>query len=145
MKEKLKIEAGKFYRTRDGRKAGIYRTDVNHPEYSIHGYVEFDSVEYPLVWRSDGRYFDTGEHCTDLISEWHESLGFDWDCLPPWCNKCIAMNEDGAWNAYSNEPTPRPWGSYNVYATIIAIPREYQPKNFTGDWTDSLFKNPNLD
>ena len=28
MKEELKIEAGKFYRTRDGRKAGIYKPEL---------------------------------------------------------------------------------------------------------------------
>ncbi len=142
--KKLKIEAGKFYKTRDGRKAGIYRTDVNHPLYSIHGYVIApDGIEYSRCWHSDGKYMSVGGNEENLISEWQDSLNFDWDCLPKWRNKYIAMDENGAWYAYSNEPKQGTWGFCN-YAAIIEIPEEYQPKNFTGDWKDSLFKNPKL-
>lgn len=140
----LKIEAGKFYRTRDGRKAGIYRTDVNHPEYSIHGYViDSDGVEYSLNWRSNGRISSIEEFKIDLIEEWKEPLDFDWDCLPKWRNAYIAMDEDGGWYAFSNEPKQGSCYFYDHATT--GIPKDYQPKNFTGDWTDSLFKNPNLD
>lgn len=71
--KKLKIEAGKFYRTRDGRKARIYRTDVNNHRHSIHGYITApDGVECSSCWYGDGRYFDTWEHSDDLIEEWQE-------------------------------------------------------------------------
>lgn len=144
MKE-LKIEAGKFYRTRDGRKSGIYRTDVNHHEYSIHGYViELNGDEYSVYWRGDGRLFNTEECVIDLIEKWQDPLDFDWGVLPPWCNKCVAMDKTGAWYAFSNEPKLCALGFYN-HDVAIEIPKEYQPKNFTGDWTDSIFKNPNLD
>lgn len=80
----MKIEVGKFYRTRDGRKAGIYRTDANHSEYSIHGYVvELNGDEYSSSWYSDGRYFPTWEHGADLIEEWQE---------PEFINNQISIN-----------------------------------------------------
>ena len=44
-----------------------------------------------------------------------------------------------------NEPTQGILDSYYVDEVSIEIPREYQPKNYTGDWRDSVFKNPNLD
>lgn len=144
MKE-LKIEAGKSYKTRDGRKVGIYRTDANHPEHSIHGYIiEQDGVEYSVVWRSDGRLFSTNDEPYDLISEWEEPLDFDWGVLPPWHNAYIAKSKSGVWYAYSNEPTLGPC-CFHAYGSAISIPKEYQPKNFKGNWEDSLFKNPNLD
>lgn len=143
----LKIEAGKFYRTRDGRKVRIYRTDVNHSEYRIHGYIiSSDGVERSCHWYGDGRYLFAGESGADLISEWEASLEFDWDCLPKWRNGYIAMDADGVWYAYSNEPTQEgAWCCYHNDEAEIVIPKEYQPKNYTGDWTDSVFKNPNLD
>ncbi len=143
--KKLKIKAGKFYRTRDGRKVGIYRTNANHSEDTIHGYtIELNGSEYNRSWTSDGTLFSTRKHGADLIEEWEDPLDFLWDCLPPWHNRYIAMNEDGAWYAYSNEPTQGVLDFYD-YDAIIEIPKEYQPKNFTGNWTDSVFKNPKLD
>src|SRR5690606_38155903 len=103
-----------------------------------------DGLEYPLRWCGDGCLLSTEEHVYDLISEWQTPLEFDWDCLPPWCNKYIAKNEDGTWYAYSNEPTQIPWGFYDGELEI-EIPKDYQPKNYTGYLVDGLFKNPNLD
>lgn len=145
--KKLKIEAGKFYRTRDGRKAGIYRTDVNNRRHSIHGYiVNPDGGEYSSCWYGDGRFFNTWQHSDDLIEEWQSPLYFVWDCLPPWCNKYVAKDISGDWHAYSSKPKlGHCCFHYDFDATEIEIPRDYQPKNFTGDWTDSVFKNPNLD
>ena len=145
--KKLKIEAGKFYRTRDGKKAGIYRTDANHPEDSIHGYViSSDGAEHSISWHGDGKYISREEHGADLIEKWQYPLDFDWGLLPPWCNKYVAKDISGDWYAYSNEPKlGHCCFYYDFDATEIEIPKDYQPKNFTGNWTDSLFKNPKLD
>lgn len=143
---KLKIEAGKFYRTRDGRKAGIYRTDVNTSKRSIHGYViASDGIEYSRYWRSDGMFFNTKKSKVDLIEEWQEPfiLDFDWDCLPYWCNKYVAKNKKGTWLAYSSKPKLCTVDFCN-YDKKTVIPEEYQPKNYTGSWEDSVFKNPNF-
>jgi hypothetical protein len=59
----MKIEAGKFYRTRDGRKIG--------PMKKGHGGVEHKwIVEFGdgMSWKPDG----TSAHCADLIAEWTE-------------------------------------------------------------------------
>lgn len=56
------IEAGKFYRTRDGRKVGpmrIWDADVEHP---------FDDNGSDDVWRRDG----TSIYQPDIVAEWTE-------------------------------------------------------------------------
>ncbi|RAL98698.1 hypothetical protein DOU54_06465 [Agrobacterium sp. MS2] len=61
---KLKIEAGKFYKTRDGRKIGPMERyyDAWHT-----------SFEDGRMWRDDGlRWFETSRGDTDLVAEWVE-------------------------------------------------------------------------
>lgn len=65
----LKLEAGKLYRTRDGRKAfvSIVKSDCN----CVHGMVE----EYyeSITWCLDGRHYSDGKTAhIDLISLWDE-------------------------------------------------------------------------
>lgn len=60
----LRIEAGKHYRTRDGRKVGPMvkwwtYSDVRHP-------WEADDLEDNGLWRDDG----TSEYDPDLVAEW---------------------------------------------------------------------------
>lgn len=59
-KEVLKIEAGKYYKTRDGRKVGPTRTGGQYI------YVEGRSYYY------DGRRCRSHETAGDLISEWQD-------------------------------------------------------------------------
>lgn len=143
--KKLKIEAGKFYRTRDGRKAGIYRTDAKGKR-PIHGYI-VDSEENAFCWYKGGYSFSNRDvkYENDLISEWQEPLDFDWNCLPKWANKYIAADPRGNWFSSNSKITFVRWGLNNQTDILGYIPKEYQPKNFTGNWEDSLFKNPNLD
>ena len=65
----MKIEAGKFYKTRDGRKARIYCLDGG--SLPIHGGVLYENGFCPCQWLEDGR-FDTYESRADLVSEWTE-------------------------------------------------------------------------
>lgn len=60
----MKIESGKFYRTRDGRKVGpIVRH--NSDDFT----EEHDRGQ--LLWRADGlRYFRYNRGPTDLVAEW---------------------------------------------------------------------------
>jgi hypothetical protein len=68
----LKIEAGKCYRTRDGRKAHVLgiRDDVDVP-HPVIGFIEGDKTTH--CWCKDGGYYATSaESGYDLISEWKE-------------------------------------------------------------------------
>ncbi|MBO9108938.1 hypothetical protein J5288_09495 [Agrobacterium sp. S2/73] len=68
----LKIEAGKFYKTRDGRKVGPMVEDKWHDRrYGWTVAHEFNA-EYGKAWRGDGTFHpDVGtQHGADLIAEW---------------------------------------------------------------------------
>lgn len=57
----MKIEAGKYYQTRDGRTAHIVaiRTDLDETDYPVVGYVcGRGGVE---CWCLDGSFYSTGE------------------------------------------------------------------------------------
>ena len=63
----MKIEAGKWYWTRDGRRAYIYKTDARG-ECPVHGYLMGDDRDYPMSWAVDGFWRDT-ETGDDLVEE----------------------------------------------------------------------------
>ncbi len=68
----LKIEAGKFYRTRDGRKVGPMIEDKWHDrDYGWTVEHEFNA-EYGKAWRADGTFHidRSKKHKDDLIAEW---------------------------------------------------------------------------
>jgi len=63
----MKIEAGKYYRTRDGRKVGsmAYMPEGRHFEFP---WVDPEGN----AWKANGQFslFDDGESVHDLIAEW---------------------------------------------------------------------------
>jgi len=64
----MKIEAGKFYRRRDGLKQ---RVDVVWPDWSASGWC--DSSKSIIVWKPDGFISILGStHDKDLLSKWTE-------------------------------------------------------------------------
>lgn len=68
----LKIEAGRFYKTRDGRKVGPMIEDKWHDrDYGWTVEHEFNA-EYGKAWRADGTFHvdRSKKHSADLISEW---------------------------------------------------------------------------
>lgn len=73
---KLQIEAGKFYKTRDGRKAGpALHYDGNPKEYCWR--VPSDGLGH-FVYTSDGRYSTDGYWPeNDLVAEWVEPASND--------------------------------------------------------------------
>ncbi len=68
----LKIEAGKFYKTRDGRKVGPMLVDSWHE--SQYGWTVDHYFESRMgkAWRSDGTFDSTKgrENIADLVAEW---------------------------------------------------------------------------
>ena len=72
----MKIEVGKFYKTRDGKKARIYATDGSG-KHSIHGAVFFDNSWLShrwtsYTWTDEGIYRNGDTDGLDLVSEWEE-------------------------------------------------------------------------
>ena len=69
-------------------------------------------------------------------------LDFDWSALPKWAN-WIAMDQEGDWYYYSDKPQMDDDHPIWVSSEFNdAIPPEYYPKNFTGDWANSLLEVP---
>ena len=65
--DELKLEVGKCYKTRDGRKAFVY---LEVGDY-FRGVVEGDDKIY--VWDGKGQYSNRAMECRlDLISEWSD-------------------------------------------------------------------------
>lgn len=68
------IEAGKFYRTRDGRKARVYATDGANEAHRIHGAIlhhkGWGEGWWNSTWYSDGLASHIDESPSDLMSEW---------------------------------------------------------------------------
>ena len=69
----LRIEAGKFYRTRDGRKVGpMERSYMHDSQYPFSVDHAFDANE-GKAWRKDGTFDPYSQpHPADLIAEWSE-------------------------------------------------------------------------
>lgn len=139
----MKIEVGKYYRTENGDKARIYATD-GELNRQIHGAVLQPDGRWVLMcWASDGKC--THNPFLDLIAEWTEPLDFDPSCLPAWAN-WIVMIENGSWFWHQSQPDMYTEG-YWVGGSIDTkgyIPQQYAPKNFTGDWKDSLYNVSDL-
>ena len=134
----MKIEVGKLYRTRNGRKVRIYATDIEG-ELPIHGafYCPEDSLWKVNAWRENGIDVD---YCPDfdIIGVWKEPLDFDPDCLPAWA-EWIAMDEDRGWRWFEDKPLLYTFGRWVCQKLYGVIPKEYSPKNFKGYWNESLF------
>lgn len=138
----MKLEIGKEYVTRSGLKVKIYDIAGNENYPVIAGVVE-DNTVTPYTYTKEGKFTSGHIHNKDIIGEWQEPLDFDWSCLPAWCNKYIAMDSNGKWFSFNCVPFKNVggWSSKDFY---VRIPQEFAPKNFKGDWENSLFKNPNL-
>lgn len=70
----MKIEVGKFYKTREGEKVRIYAVD-GHSESAIHGAIYQDGGYMGECWTADGHYFSDFPRITDgfdIVSEWEE-------------------------------------------------------------------------
>lgn len=71
----MKLEAGKFYRTRVGKKAYVACL-VNplspYDDYPITGFV--NGEEDPQCWTVDGSFYDTANcvHDHDLVTDWRD-------------------------------------------------------------------------
>lgn len=69
--EAMKIEVGKLYLDRAGRKVRIYAVDGRQPN-PIHGATLKLSGWDWLAWHADGRWSPSGKEEYDIVSEWIE-------------------------------------------------------------------------
>jgi len=80
----MKIETGKHYRTRDGKKVLILANDTTG-SYSIVGVAYSGSKKTALSWTGDGMYFvGCGLSPNDIVSEWIETPVHPWHLYPKW-------------------------------------------------------------
>lgn len=66
-KEVLKIEAGKYYKTRDGRKVGPIISDGMH--WRVKDRIDPDEV---FDWYENGKFSRIRDSDNDIISEWQD-------------------------------------------------------------------------
>lgn len=65
----MKIEVGKYYRTRDGRKVGpMERRATGNRFWSAATHLD----GYGSFWCEDGAFYYGEEWPVDLVSEWHD-------------------------------------------------------------------------
>ena len=133
----MKIEKGKFYRTRGGEKVEVLKIDADG-RFPVIGCV---GNKKPDCFTVDGRWYDNDENDhNDLIAEWTEPVEIPWSDYPTWC-KFVAMDADGVWYGFVSIPRQMTDGWYSIDVSFY-IPTDYQPRNFTGDWTESSFERP---
>ena len=68
----MNIEAGLYYKTRDGRKSFVVSTGspLGDLRWPICGYIE--GVECAMSWTPEGRCYGVTEHPNDLVDKWKE-------------------------------------------------------------------------
>lgn len=70
----MKIEAGKTYKTRSGRKVRVLCTDLRDATYPVVGVVDGDD-ERVEAFTADGRFNDEQRASPlDLVEEWREPM-----------------------------------------------------------------------
>lgn len=139
----MKIEAGKYYRTRSGRKALVLSTEGGGNDFSVYASIVLHTgkLNQPDCWRNDGLYVNADTpNGNDLVSEWVDKPVVDWSKMAAW-HRWVAMDEDGNWYAYASLPELAliTWRSYSF--EYQRIPPNYSPA-FSGDWKDSLVERP---
>src|ERR1700761_2791277 len=66
----MKIEVGKQYKTRNGKRVRIYATDTGSEEQMIHGAWEYaPGLWFSAGWYEDGSYDSDGESVLDIVDE----------------------------------------------------------------------------
>ena len=137
------IKAGKTYRTRDGSKAHVWKTDMRCVR-PIAGWVEYHMADRPHSWANTGRLatIPNSELALDLIAPWEDDgkpvlSSRLIKALPEWAN-WVAMDGNGKWYWFDGEPRAVDrlvvWALNTLYGEI---PAAYAP-DWTGDWRDSL-------
>lgn len=130
----MKIEVGKFYKTRNDLKVRIYATDGEGNDY-IHGAILVEDKWCSWTWYSSGKICNHLESTRDIIEEWCDPVEFNRALLPAWANKAIAKCKNGRWYCYNS--VPRKDISCFSHNSVLVIPESFAPK-WEGPWEKSL-------
>lgn len=135
----LTFTPGKFYKTRDGKKARIYATDGSD-SFPIHGALYICGEWRADVWTASGGELIAEPSDRDLIAEWKDAPEVDWSVIPPEI-QFVALCYSG--EAYGYRAKPRLGGLYFVSTDCWAVKLypSHTPK-WSGDWRDSLVTRP---
>lgn len=138
MSNELKIEAGKYYRLRNGERVCVAAT--NKP--GAHKIVGWSDQGDLYVWQPSGVFLNGGAGLTDIISEWVEPERIPWEHLPKWCRWWV-KNVDGREWGTEKQPTHDgySWDTNDGKFGCIRIPKHLY-SNYTGDWCNSLRERP---
>jgi hypothetical protein len=137
----LKLEAGKFYRTRGGRKVQCLTTarrgNDPFPVVSL-------SCDHGELWshKLNGEYERQSGSKLDLISEWVDAPEVDWSLFSPWV-VAVMMGNSGVWYEWTSDPkiSTRDFNGFEDMSDARRIPPQYSPK-WTGPWQQSLVVRP---
>ena len=115
----MNFEPGKYYTTRDGRKAIVYAVHEGQP-FAVHGaYLNACGNWRPESWTDGGCATLTIITDDDLTGPWVEPLDLDWDCLPAWAGDNIERDGPDDWTYLCG-----------ITDEWRDIPLEYQPTNW---------------
>lgn len=70
--EQLKLEVGKFYKTRDGRKAIVLNVVKDDTRSCPVRVVVVDNTYEPYFVRKNGRLYKNEENAWDIVAPWEE-------------------------------------------------------------------------
>jgi hypothetical protein len=135
----MKIEKGKYYKTRGGEKVEVLTTERKGLQPVV---AMCEDGTLIVLYQNGAIWNDKSESEFDIISEWTDPVEIPWSDYPAWY-KWIAMDNSGKWFGYYGK---KPKLSSDIWRdsdlNYNRIPTDYQPRNFTGDWTESLFERP---
>jgi hypothetical protein len=71
MEKQLKIEVGKFYKLRNGRKAVVSKINKGG-DFPVYGTIFWSEAESDYSWTINGRYSKHHLSHLDIVSEWED-------------------------------------------------------------------------
>lgn len=137
MSNELKIEAGKYYRMRNGVRVCVAAT--NKP--GSHNVLGWSDDGHVRAWLPSGKFLADTNTGGDIISEWVEPERIPWEHLPKWC-RWWAKDDNGNECGFEFMPTQSSYcwaGSESGGA--VYLPAKFN-SNYTGDWRKSLRERP---
>jgi hypothetical protein len=119
----LTIEAGKFYKTRDGRKVGPVRRDGEFREGHWYWSAPYVDGIHTANWCQSGSFYERGEYSLDLIAEWVDDPAND-NAAPAKFKvgdrvRCVVADDCG----------------------LLTFGREYIVNSFDGDYVNAYWDN----
>lgn len=143
----LKIEAGKQYVTRDGKRVRIYATD-GRGALPVHGAVFNEGWWCATEWYADGRYVSNVrlpeyESAMDLVAEYDWRQEIPWDHIHPDLKWIARSDTDAFFCGFQKRPSPdhtgRMWlctGPWIGLGGVAGMPKGPE------DWRDTLAARP---